>query len=185
MEKEQKTSNYLGSAYHIRETDQFFINLKPEYIEKLEPDKYGKIKVAIMKFQKGGQVGYSAYLHSGNIRPNITVLLLQLDKDKLLKMTRAKDRNGQETIKLTSSSKNPDNITAEKMDIVVYANKYSEEMKDWTKEEKNNALRPKPEDFVGGGWKTKQLQGKEGNVMQQYADKTMTTETNKTKKQNL
>ena len=182
MEKEQKTSNYLGSAYHIKETNQFFINLKPEYLENLEPDKFGKIKVNVMKFQKNGKVGHSVYLQKGNIRPSNTVQLLQLDKDKLLKMTRSKDRNGQETIKLTSSDKNPDNITAEKMDIVVYRNKYSEEMKDWTKEERNKALRPNPEDYIGGGWKIQQSQGKNTTILQQSTDKTQEVKSTKGRK---
>ena len=185
MEK-KGTSNYLGSAYSIKGTGQYFINLKPENIEKLEADKYSRIRVAILKFQKGSQVGYSVYLHDGVVRPNITMQILQLNKDKLLSLPRSADRNGQETIKLTSANKKPESITPDGMDVAVYVNKYRDEMKDWTKEERNDAVRPTPEDYVGGGWNSAQWKIRQSQkVMDKQQSAEQEKEPKKTKKQNI
>ena len=141
--------NYLGSAIQtFPDEPKFLLNMVASKLEAAEEDQFGKIKIDLVGFTKDGKISFGVYLHDDSRKMSNVHLILQIDKEKTLSF-----ENEKGYIPLTTNNKNPENIRADKMNIVVYHNKYSEEMKVWTKEERNSALRPNPEDYVGGGWK--------------------------------
>ena len=179
QKESQPNPNYLGTAKQtFPDEPKFLLSLIAEKIKAIEADQYGKIKMDLVEFSKDDNISYGVYLHDDNRKMSNVSLILQIDKEKALSFVNEKGY-----IPLTTNNKNPENIKADKMNIVVYVNKYSEEMKDWQKEERNNALRPNTDDYVGGGWKIdrayhkeKEIKGKKPILKDKEEEKPETTQ---------
>ena len=150
--------NYLGSAKMFIDESKFLLSLTTSKVEDLDVDSYGKIKIDLVKFSNTSETSYGLYFHDGNKKIDNVLMTLQIDKVKTLSFGNEKGY-----ISLTTNKKNPESIRSDKQDIVVYVNKYRDEMKDWTKEERNEAVRPNADDYVGGGWNKEQKQERQPN----------------------
>lgn len=151
-------AEYLGTAFQIGE--RYLINLDLEKVQKIEPNEYGRFKFDIVRFlnPQSGKTSHSVYLQDEKRQKN-AVETLQADHKSLLEVQPTLNKIGKEVIRLVSDKKL--NIQNDKMDRVLYVNKFTEEVKKMTDEEKGEVLKQKPE-YIGGGWTNKYYQEKEG-----------------------
>ncbi len=157
---EDKTKNYVGNGYENKSklensvklsqfenssSDQsklFNIKLKGSDIEKMEADSWGNVKVLVNKTATANE--HKVVLNATANKETDATLVL--NKDKLMAISAANEG----AIRIIARDKNPDKISTDKADLMVYENKFRKGDDLLTKEEQQ--VKFKETNYVGGGY---------------------------------